>query len=616
MPRVKRSSIENLRQRVSLLDVVSPYTQMKRAGAQFRGLSPFNPEKTPSFYVHPEKNVFMDYSSGNAGDLFRFVQLKENLEFGEAVELLAERFSVPLEYEDDGMPRERLSLRKELLTLHELAADYYHRCLQADHRDSVTMREYWTGKRRFPLELADEFKVGFAPAGGGKLLDLLHKKGYSAEAIAQCGLFYVNDHDTAARHAKPRFRGRLMIPIRDVQGRVIAFTARQTDLTPQDDPSREAKYINSPETPLFKKSDVLFGLERARQHVGDGESLILVEGQLDCLRCIEKGVLNAVAPQGTAITEHQLALLRRYTSRAEVLLDGDNAGQKAALRMLPLALKAGLDVRFLCLPAGADPDELLAEGGAGALEALREQALGWIDFAAGVLVPPSLEPGSPEERHGLDEIFSIIAQSESEVVREQALSALAVRLSRVDRLALQRDFERFARGQTRPAPLTNPDDGAATAANRKASEALTSAESQLLLIALHSDKLARSVSNIVDPQWVNEKAAAGRLLRNLLIEFQNDVWNGINDFIELLESDEERNYLYALLNRDVALDDPEQTVLEPVRALYRRHLAQLQKDLDLKLMNTPPEDAERIRDLHRQRIELRQQLRNPPQFRL
>ncbi|MBC2593094.1 DNA primase [Ruficoccus amylovorans] len=607
MPRVKRSSIENLRQRVSLLEVVAPYTQMKRAGAQYRGLSPFNPEKTPSFYVHPEKNVFMDYSSGNAGDLFRFVQLKENLEFGEAIELLAERFSVPLEYEDDGQPRERLSLRKELLGIHEAATDYYHRCFQAEHADSTAMREYWTGKRRFPLKLADEFQIGFAPSNGGKLLDVLHKKGFSGEAIAQCGLFYVNDHDTAARAARPRFRGRLMIPIRDVQGRVIAFTARQTDLTPQDDPSREAKYINSPETPLFKKSDVLFGLERARQHVGDGQSLILVEGQLDCLRCVEKGILNAVAPQGTAITEHQLALLRRYTSRAEVLLDGDSAGQKAALRMLPLALKAGLDVRFLRLPAGSDPDELLAEGGAEALEALRAESLSWIDFATGVLVPPTVEPGSPEERRGLDEIFGTIAQSESEVIREQALAGLAIRLSRVDRLALHRDFERFISGQARPA-APEPSDSLP----RLSSEALTTAESQLLLIALHSESLARSIANAVDHQWVNDKTPEGALFRKLLIEFQNDAWSGLDDFIELLESDEERNYLYALLNRDVSLKEPEQQVLEPVGALYRRHLAQLQKELDLKLMNTPPENAEAIRGLHRQRIELRKLLRQPP----
>lgn len=612
MPRVKRSSIENLRHRVSLLDVVTPYTQMKRAGSQYRGLSPFNPEKTPSFYVHPEKNVFMDYSSGNAGDLFRFVQLKENLEFGEAVELLAERFSVPLEYEDDGTPPERRSLRKELLTLHEIAADYFHRCFLAEHEESVFIRDYWTGKRRFPLELAKEFKIGLAPSTGGKLHEVLAKQGYSAEAIRQCGLFYVNDNDTQARHPKPRFRGRLMIPIRDVQGRIIAFTARQTDLTPEDDPSREAKYVNSPETPIFKKSDVLFGLERARQYLKDASSVILVEGQLDCLRCIEKGVTNAVAPQGTAITENQLALLRRYTSRAEVLLDGDNAGQKAALRMLPLALKAGLDVRFLRLPKGADPDDLLANGGADALEALYRDARGWIDFASQALLPPGTTPGSPEERKGLDEIFAIIAQSESEVVRDQSLGGLAMRLARIDRLALQRDFERFTSGQARPPTPDTPQ----TPEKNGPTEALTSAESQLLFIALHRESLALNISHAVDHQWVNADTPEGSLFRKLLIEFQSDAWDGLDDFLDLLETDEERNYLYSLLNRELTLEDPAEAALTAVHALYRRYLTQRQEEFNLRLMNTPAGETDTIRQLHQQRIEIRNQLRQPPTFRL
>ncbi len=612
MPRVKRSSIENLRQRVSLLDVVTPYTQMKRAGAQFRGLSPFNPEKTPSFYVHPEKNVFMDYSSGNAGDLFRFIQLKENLEFNEAIEVLAERFSVPLEYEEDGMPREKLSLRKELLTLHNVATDYFHRCFLAEHEESDYIRTYWTDKRRFPLDVAKEFKIGLAPANGGKLLEALHKEGYSADAIRQCGLFYVNDNDLEARRAKPRFRGRLMIPIRDVQGRVIAFTARVTDLTPEDDSSREAKYVNSPETPLFKKSDVLFGLDYARTHLGEAKSVILVEGQLDCLRCFEKGIGHAVAPQGTAITDHQLALLRRYTQRVEVLLDGDNAGRKAALRMLPLALKAGLDVHFLALPQGADPDDLLAEGGAEALTALEAEAMTWIQFAARALVPPELDPGSPEERRGLDELFGIISQSESEVVRDQSLGALALLLSRVDRLALQRDFERFRTGQTRsitPEPDSEPR-------RELASQALTSAESQLVSLVLHHEQLALTISHIIDPEWINAKTPEGDLLKKLLIEFQDDAWSGQDDFIDRLETDEERNYYYSLLNLSITGEAPEDVAQTCIQALYRRHLNQQQKQLDLKLMNTPAEDTDAVRDLHRQRIELRKQLRTPPEFRL
>ncbi|GHC11233.1 DNA primase [Cerasicoccus arenae] len=365
MPRIARSCIETIRQQVSLVDVAGAYTQMKRAGAQWRGLSPFNTEKTPSFYVHPEKNVFHDYSSGNAGDLFRFVMLKENLGFNDAIEFIASRYNVPLEYDNDGAPPERASLRKELFTLHEVAVDYFHRAFFADHPEAEFIRQYWTEKRHFPIEVAREFKIGLAPSNGDGFVKYIVDKGFSMEALKACGLLYIFDNARDASRARARFRGRLMIPIRDIQGRVIAFTARQTDLTPDDDSSKEAKYVNSPETPIFYKSGVLFGLDHARQHIDESKAFVLVEGQLDCLRCFEQGVHTAVAPQGTAITEQQLGLLRKYTPKLEVLLDGDRAGQKGAMRMLPLALAAGLEVYFLPLPTGLDPDDLLRDGGGG-----------------------------------------------------------------------------------------------------------------------------------------------------------------------------------------------------------------------------------------------------------
>ena len=208
-------------------------------------------------------------------------------------------------------------------------------------------------KRKFSPELADEFKVGAAEADGGGLAAAVRRKKFSDDAVRQCGLFFTRDDAMLTPGAmKPRFRGRLMIPIRDHQGRVVAFTARQTELTPEDDPAREAKYVNSPETPIFTKGNLLFNLDRARSHVGEGKPFVLVEGQLDALRCWSVGLKTAVAPQGTAITEVQMALLRRYHPQVECFFDSDAAGQKAALRFLPLALKAGVEARFLTLAGG------------------------------------------------------------------------------------------------------------------------------------------------------------------------------------------------------------------------------------------------------------------------
>src|ERR1019366_8473313 len=220
------------------------------------------------------------------------------------------------------------------------------------------------------------------------------------DAIRQCGLFFVRDGAMLALGSlKPRFRGRLMIPIRDHQGRVVAFTARQTTLTPAGDPARAAKYVNSPETPIFTKSQLLFNLDRARTAVGEGRPFVLVEGQLDAMRCWQVGLKTAVAPQGTSITDGQLGLLRRYHSQVECFFDSDAAGQKAALRMLPMAIKAGLEVRFLTLAGDAkvDPDLLFLERGLAAYDEVRRGARSAMAFACGAILPDPAG-ASPEQK--------------------------------------------------------------------------------------------------------------------------------------------------------------------------------------------------------------------------
>ncbi|OHE89597.1 MAG: DNA primase, partial [Verrucomicrobia bacterium RIFCSPLOWO2_12_FULL_64_8] len=345
MPVIKPSSLRDLKARVNLLDVVARTVTMRKVGSRFRGLCPFHQEKTPSFYVNPDNGFYKCFGCGKAGDAITFVRETEGLGFTEAVEALAQRFGVPLEYEAGSGPnREERSLRQELYDLHEVAAEHFHQAFRGAGPAGEFMRRYWTEQRRFPRELADEFKIGAVDAGGGELAAALMKKRYSEEALRACGLFFASRDQglITLGTLKPRFRGRLMIPIRDHQGRVVAFTARQTELTPADDPACEAKYVNSPETPVFTKGNLLFNLDRARTQAGEGRPFVLVEGQLDALRCWSVGLKTAVAPQGTAITETQLALLRRYHTQLECFFDSDAAGQKAALRLLPLALRAGL----------------------------------------------------------------------------------------------------------------------------------------------------------------------------------------------------------------------------------------------------------------------------------
>lgn len=253
MPIIKRSSIEELRQRINIYDVVSPVVGLRKVGANFRGLSPFSQEKTPSFYVLPDKNIFKCFSSGEAGDIFKFVQINERLNFQEAVEALATRFNIQLEYEGNSKPDGfRPSLRKEIIEIHDRIAEYYHRNFMEDNELGQYIRNYWTQSRKFDIELAVEHKIGLSLPDDPKLYAGLKHHGYSEEAIEKCGLFFPRRSPQDRRPLLPRFRGRLMIPIREHANKnIVAFTARQLDITPENDPSRRRQIRQFPRNPRF-----------------------------------------------------------------------------------------------------------------------------------------------------------------------------------------------------------------------------------------------------------------------------------------------------------------------------------------------------------------------------
>ena len=463
MPRLKDSCKQDLKLRINIVDVVSRVATPRRAGgSKFKALCPFHQEKSPSFHFDADKGFYKCFGCGKSGDIFTFVQETEGLNFTEAVETLAQRFNVALEYEEGGggPSREERSLRQELFDLHEFATEHFHQALKGTGEAAAWMRDYWTKDRRFTAELADEFKIGLADATGSGLGAAVLRKKFSEAAIRQCGLFYVYDDALISLQTlRPRFRGRLMIPIRDHQGRVVAFTARQTALTPQDDPSREAKYVNSPETPIFSKSNLLFNLDRARAHAGEGKPFVLVEGQLDALRCWSVGLKTAIAPQGTSITEGQLILLRRYHTELECFFDSDSAGQKAALRLLPLALKTGIEVRFLTLVGAGklDPDLLFLEKGLAAYDDLKAGAFGGMQFMRRYVLPDARSATAERTQSAVREIYAVIASAESELLRRRLLAEIAPALGalQVTPDVFERDFAQFlAKGGRASAPAT------------------------------------------------------------------------------------------------------------------------------------------------------------------
>jgi DNA primase len=619
VPVIKASSIRDLKNRVNIHDVVVRVVALKKAGGnRFKGLCPFHAEKTPSFNVSTDKGFFKCFGCGKAGDVINFVMETEGLQFTEAVEAIAQRFGVPVEYEEGsgGPTRESRSLRQEIFEIHDLATEHYRQAFLAATPHGAFIRDYWTKNRRFAPELADEFKIGFAaPEDAGLAAGLLKRK-FTEEALRQCGLFFIRDGAVPTLGAlRPRFRGRLMIPIRDHQGRVVAFTARQLELTPADDPAREAKYVNSPETPIFTKSNLLFNLDRARTQVGDGRPFVLVEGQLDALRCWSVGLKTAVAPQGTSITENQLALMRRYQPQVECFFDSDAAGQKAALRFLPMALKAGLEVRFL-MPAGAeklDPDLLFLERGLAAYDEVRKGALSAMTFACRSVLPDAATASAEQKARAAGALFEIIAQSESDVARASFLHEIALHL-RVAPGALERDLRAFL-GRT-----GGRSAGAATAAPKRTETAAEagakSTEAHLLFLCLHHERFLHALAAQLPHEWIDSAHVAGRLLDRILAEAAHNGWSGRDQLDQLLENQEEKALVASLLFEEVGEEDLAKIGHEGLRAMQRRFLEPRLRQIELEIASKGTNGDADLFSLLKQRAELTRQLQHPPKLSL
>jgi DNA primase len=612
MPAIKPTCVRDLKLRVNLADVVSRVVTLRKAGgARLKGLCPFHNEKTPSFNVDTDKGFYKCFGCGKAGDAISFVRETEQLSFTEAVEALGQRFNIPIEYEEGsgGPSREERSLRQEIYDLHEQAAEHFHQAFKAADATGDFMRKLWSEQRHFPLELADEFKIGATDATGSGLGAVLLRKKFSEDALRQCGLFFIYDNTEITLHSlRPRFRGRLMIPIRDHQGRVVAFTARQTDLTPEDDPAKDAKYVNSPETPIFTKGNLLFNLDRARSNVGDGKPFVIVEGQLDALRCWSVGLKTAIAPQGTSITEGQLVLLRRYHTQVECFFDSDSAGQKAALRFLPMALKAGLEVRFLTL-AGAsklDPDLLFLERGLPAYDEVKRGAQSAMAFACHATLPDPASATSEHKTRAAQSLYELISAAESQVARSQFLSEVAIHL-RLPLPALVADFQTALNRQGRQA-AARP---AAAAPAPLPVLTTDTAEHHLLMLCLNHEQLGRPLAAAIPHAWIDTGHIAGVLLNRVLAEFEQNSWPGREHLDALLENPEERTLVATLIFNALELDDPAKVAATGMQQLRARALEPRLRQIELALANPQPDSDFDPISLLKERSELQRQLRLP-----
>lgn len=367
---IPESTLDQIRAASDIVDVVGSYVPLKRAGANWVALCPFHREKSPSFNVNPQRQTFKCFGCQKGGNVFTFVKEFENITFVDAVRRLAERASIPLEMDSDPAQAQSRHIKDILLTIHEQITHRWQQTLANDAAGQPA-RDY-LASRGVTEEAIKLFRLGAASDLWDDTVNWAKSKGHDLAHVEQAGLILRKE---GSDHYYDRFRGRLMFPICDDQGRVVGFSGRVLTSDVQT-----AKYVNSPETPIFTKGRVFFGLDKSKRPLLDAQSAIVCEGQLDLIACFMAGIKNIVAPQGTALTADHARILKRYVEEVVLCFDGDKAGQNATVRSLDSLLAAGLAVRVAMVPSPHDPDSYIKEAGPEAFQEIIKNAEGFFDY--------------------------------------------------------------------------------------------------------------------------------------------------------------------------------------------------------------------------------------------
>ncbi len=554
MKQIPKETIEEIRARNDIAEVISSYLPLKPAGTRFKALCPFHKEKTPSFTVSPDRQIYHCFGCDAGGDVIRFIQEYEKVDFMIALKMLADRAGVELDFEESaggGVDK------RQLFRIHDGVAQLYHRIL-LEHESGAAGRAY-LATRALQEQTVKDFQIGFAPDRFDALEKWAAQKKIPLELMEQAGLMIKSDKRSGYYD---RFRKRLMFPIRDEAGRVIGFSGRLID--PED---RGGKYVNSPETPLFHKSRVLFAIDKARRAMAESRTAIVCEGQLDAIRCHEAGIHNVVASQGTALTSDHARMVRRYADEVVLVLDADAAGQKAALRSSEAFVAEELSVRVASLPEGEDPDSLIRKQGPEVLISLVSAASSALDFLIDTLAAKENLETEAGLLRAARAVQGLIAQAPGAVQRDRMIQQAAERL-RLSPAALRRDLARKTARSARPRETPEP----AAPVQHPAGE---TAFVQLLL--LHPAEVTLVAADHLPPGHLTDPDC--RLLFELLLEDPS----GLMERIPENRTEAQRLAVRLQMEEESKLrgDDisPERAAKDMVMALWRQALTARRREL-------------------------------------
>ncbi len=579
MARYSDEIIDDVRQSNDIVDVISQYVRLKRSGRNYFGLCPFHNEKSPSFSVSPEKQIFHCFGCGVGGNVFTFLTKIEGINFVEAVQQLAERANIQLPTLENNMDSAKEVLKAKVYKVNEFTAKYYHENL---YRPESKMAQEYIKKRKLSNETLKSFQIGFS----GKFDELyreLKKQGFEDREILESGLVNKNDRGQYI----DRYRNRLMFPICDVRGRVIAFGGRVLD-------DSKPKYINSPENVVYSKGRHLYGLNVAKKY-DIKKRLLIVEGYMDVVSLHQRDIHNVVASLGTALTQQQGYLLRNNTEQIILSYDSDEAGQTAKVRAMEILQNMGCDIRVLQMEGAKDPDEYVIKYGNARFQNLVDKAISVIEFKVKILRQSLNLENTNDKIKFLNEIAKLISKIDNSMEREVYIEKIAKEYD-VSKEAIYAEVNKLTYRESKDEKVLSKTRPVVRHIEKKetdnVSEATKRRENTVLAILLSGDRniyeIIKQNITIKDFKYEIDKKIAEKLYE----EFENGNSN-INSIIDEL-SEEEQNHITMIMAEDYGIDDVEKAIDDIIQSYEKDKLNERKLEiLELLEENTTEENQKK-----------------------
>ena len=574
MERYNDEILDEIRSRNDIVSTISQYMTLKRKGRNYFGLCPFHNEKSPSFSVSPDKQIFHCFGCGVGGDVINFVKKIENIGFLDSVRLLAEKSGIQLPNDISKAEEENIKLKNRVYKINELAAKFYHENL---YKPTSKIAQDYIKKRKLNNATLKSFLMGYASNSSNELLRYLKEQGFTEEELLASCLIGKSD-----RGYYDKFRNRLMIPIRDERGRFIAFGGRVLD-------DSKPKYINSPENIVYSKGRNLFGLNVAREGVhGPLKRLLIVEGYMDAISLYQRGITNVVASLGTALTDSQGRLLRRNTEQVILGYDADGAGQQAIIRGMEILKSMDIDIRILQISGAKDPDEYVLKFGPEKMVKAMDEAISAIEFKIKVL-RANLDLNNVNDKvRFLTEIAKILSNVDNNIEREVYIDRISkvyeisknAIVSEVDKL-LYRSLAGVTKFEKSNIVLKDTQDSKIDVATRKR-------EGMVVYLLVDYTKLSFDrIKSVVDLDLI--KSEKNKKIIGILYE-RIDLNNLPENIISLFEDEDDINYVSGILSYDFEISDVNKAIEDIEKVYYKEKLISLRNELILKLENN--NDAE------------------------